>query len=188
MCNNLTKRGWHHGGYFGAYKKTCSEECQKKATSAVFSKMIAKYSVEIAKASSERMKLNNPMWMEGIKEKAVATNKALGTKPKIRGGNGKEMPVPQRVLLTALGDDWYAEHSVATGFRPTCYKIDIASPKLMVAIEVDGGSHDTLARKKQDNRKDTFLKSKGWKVIRFKNKEVMSNLENVLKQIHDTTI
>ena len=139
------------------------------------------------KESSDRMKKKNPMWMKGIKEKSMATNKRLGTKPTIRGGNGQEMPLAQRTLLAALGKGWYAEHSVPTKLRgkskikyPTCYKIDIANPKKMIAIEVDGGSHDTLVRKQQDKKKDDFLKSRGWVVWRFKNNYVMNYLKEVI--------
>lgn len=148
----------------------------------------------IYKKRSERMKVNNPMWMEGIKEKAMATNKRLGTKPAIRGGNGQAMPVPQRILLAALGEGWYAEHAVPTKEPkinkkyPTCYKIDIANPKLMIGIEVDGGSHCTLERQKQDLKKELLLKSLGWDVLRFKNEEVMSNILNVLKIIYAKTL
>lgn len=142
-----------------------------------------------SKLSSQRMKKRNPMWMPGIKEKSIATNKALGTRPIIRGGNGQEMPIPQRVLLTALGNGWYAEHTIATHLRklkngyPTCYKIDIANPKKMIGIEVDGGSHQLLKRKEQDKKKTLFLEKLGWKILRFKNEEIMSNLELVLSKI-----
>ena len=140
--------------------------------------------------ASSRMKKRNPMWIPGVKEKAKNTNRLLGTRPQVRGGNGKEMPLAQRVLLTALGSGWYAEHSVSTGLRgktkhqyPTCYKIDIANPKSLVAIEVDGPSHDALARKMQDKKKTKFLTKQGWRVLRFKNQEVLSRLDKVLEQI-----
>jgi hypothetical protein len=194
ICSKPTQRYWHHGGLFGDYKKTCSDECHKKHKSNIFKKVVKDNIEKISKASSERMKVNNPMWMEGVKEKAIATNKALGTKPRVRGGNGEEMPIPQRVLLTALGEGWYAEHVVPTKEPkvnkkyPTCYKIDIANPKMMLGIEVDGESHNLFIRKEQDKKKTDFLNTLGWTIIRFKNKEVMSNLENVLKQIYATTI
>ncbi len=140
-----------------------------------------------SKLSSNRMMKKNPMWMPGIREKSIATNKALGTRPIVRGGNGQEMPIPQRVLLTALGKGWYAEHSVSTGTKgngmPSCYKIDIANPSKMIGIEVDGFSHSALKRQEQDKKKTIFLVKLGWKVLRFKNKEVMENLQLVLSKI-----
>lgn len=141
-------------------------------------------------SSIDRMTKKNPMWMKGIKEKSIATNKRLGTRPKIRGGNGQEMPLAQRTLLAALGGGWYAEHSVPTRLRsidpsyPTCYKIDIANPKKKIAIEVDGRSHSLLIRKQQDKKKDAFLKSQGWLVWRFNNDYVMNYLKEILFYIN----
>lgn len=142
--------------------------------------------------SSKRMNKNNPMWMPGIKEKATNTNKMLGTRPLIRGGNGQEMPVAQRVLLSALGAGWYAEHVVNTKMKrdsgyPTCYKIDIANPIKKIAIEVDGTSHGSTLVKQRDLKKEKFLINLGWVVIRFKNKEIMNNLELVLNKICNYT-
>jgi hypothetical protein len=139
--------------------------------------------------SSRRMQTNNPVHMPGIKEKMLATNKRLGTRPTVRGGNGKDMPVPQRVLLSALGKGWYAEHAIPTKMRmlkigyPTCYKIDVANPVKMIAIEVDGSSHNSLKRKLQDEKKTSFLEGRGWKVLRFKNDEIMKKLDFVIDSI-----
>lgn len=103
---------------------------------------------------------------------------------RIKGGNGRGLTTPQRVLLDALGEGWEAEFSVSTGGRghgyPTCYKIDIANPESMVAIELDGNSH--VNAEEIDNRKDAFLESRGWKVIRLKNREVARDLDGCVQQ------
>jgi len=143
-----------------------------------------------SKLSSNRMKKNNPMFKKETRDKMSNTLKYIGHKPRIQGGNGKEMPVSQRVLLVALGKGWYAEHVVLTkGIMdsPYNYKIDIANPKKMIAIEVDGRSHCLLKRQEQDRKKEKILKKLGWIVLRFKNEEVMSNLDLVIKNIHATT-
>jgi very-short-patch-repair endonuclease len=54
------------------------------------------------------------------------------------------------------------------------YKIDIAIPSKMIAIEVDGMSHLALERKEQDRRKDLQLTEKGWKVVRLLNQFVLN--------------
>ena len=90
------------------------------------------------------------------------------------------MTVPQSMLCTALGDGWVAEYAVNVwqGKRkagiPSHYKIDIANPAMMLAIEVDGGSHCPLARQQQDRRKDAFLVGQGWSVFRVSNTQAMS--------------
>ncbi len=104
----------------------------------------------------------------------------------LNGGNGTPMPVPQRLLLARLGPGWQAEFIVRTGQRgplPTHFKIDIADPVLKVAVEVDGNSHQSSTGIARDLRKDAFLKSEGWTVIRVKNEEVMGDLEACAKRV-----
>jgi len=38
--------------------------------------------------------------------------KKKGHKPKVRGGNGRGIPVPQQVLFNALGEGWVLELAV----------------------------------------------------------------------------
>jgi very-short-patch-repair endonuclease len=101
----------------------------------------------------------------------------MGHKPKIRGGNGMGLSKPQEMMLKALGEGWIAEHVITTKLRnlgyPHHYKIDLANPDLMIAIEVDGRSHCALERKAQDRRKDEFLASQGWSVFRLSNQKAI---------------
>ena len=102
----------------------------------------------------------------------------------LSGGNGTGMTVPQAMLLAELGGGWSAEHIVRTRMRrrsgyPGHYKLDIASPEKMVCVEVDGNSHSTSARKAQDAKKDAFLASVGWTVLRVTNKEVLAGARHV---------
>jgi site-specific DNA-cytosine methylase/very-short-patch-repair endonuclease len=47
------------------------------------------------------------------------------------------------------------------------YFVDLAIPNLKIAIEVDGGNwHNTERKKDQDARKELYLKSEGWTVVR----------------------
>ena len=50
-------------------------------------------------------------------------------------------------------------------------------------IEVDGNSHNHAERKHYDAKRTTFLKTNGYKVIRFSNKEVFMDIKKVLKEI-----
>jgi very-short-patch-repair endonuclease len=52
---------------------------------------------------------------------------------------------------------------------PHCYKLDLANLEMKMGIELDGGSHLTLTRREQDQKKDALLRSLGWKVLRLKN-------------------
>lgn len=148
----------------------------------------------------ERMRKRNPMRHAATRQKVSDTLRAIGHKPKDRGGNGAAVPKAQQVLFDALTvkqpGDWAMEYVVATagapprldgGRWPYHYRIDIASPSQMVAIEVDGQSHCPLERKDSDARKDRMLRHKGWTVIRFSNKAVFSQLSECLSAVASTT-
>jgi very-short-patch-repair endonuclease len=66
---------------------------------------------------------------------------------------------------------------------PKNYKIDIAHPVLMIGIEVDGKSHLAKKKKQEDAQKTAYLEARGWKILRFQNKEILSSLEVVTCQI-----
>jgi hypothetical protein len=122
----------------------------------------------------------NPLYDPKVKAKAAATQRAKGY-AHLNGGNGMSAPLPVQALILALGDGWVLEHPVATGVRtksrPTCYKIDIAHPLLMIAVEVDGEGHHSQNVKQADGRKDQWLVENGWRVIRFTNKQVNRDLK-----------
>lgn len=134
-----------------------------------------------------RMRERNPMRIDSVRLKMTETLHRIGHRPKTRGGNGNPIPEPQRMIADAL--QWETEVIVRTGFksgskgRPNHYKIDVANRALLIAIEIDGGSHFSRARQAQDKRKDHFLLSKGWLVMRFMNKEILSNLEACINAI-----
>lgn len=122
-------------------------------------------------------KQENPMWVPGAVQKMTKTLKEIGHAPVDRWGNGRGLTAPQEALLNALGEGWVPEHAVATGLRPTgdyptAFKIDIANPAEMIAIEVDGSSHSGK-RLTEDRKKDEFLNQSGWSVYRIKNTEAI---------------
>lgn len=135
----------------------------------------------------ERARKARAAWTDETMTSMKATFKAAGHKPKVRGGNGRGLTVPQRLLLDQLGEGWIPEYSVGTGPRrpgvPTHYPIDLANPQLMMAVEVDGNSHRTVKGKERDARKEQFLIAQGWCVLRFWNKEVMTSLPTVIVSI-----
>lgn len=54
-------------------------------------------------------------------------------------------------------------------------------------IEFDGEVHDQSERKIKDKIRDKYLKSLGNKVLRFKNKELLNNLQSVFEIIKENT-
>lgn len=136
--------------------------------------------------ASARMKRNNPMMHAEIRERMGLTLRAIGHGPKVRGGNGRPPSIPQQMLADALA--WPTEYVVKTsvGYLPNHYKLDIANPRLMVAIEVDGVSHSSPTRRQQDYRKAMFLSGLGWTVLRFSNRAILDSLETVLSMVAST--
>jgi very-short-patch-repair endonuclease len=61
--------------------------------------------------------------------------------------------------------------------------IDFYCSKLLLAIEIDGGSH--IKKKATDEMRDNFLKQIGITTIRFTNEEVINNIETVKKKIDE---
>ena len=57
-------------------------------------------------------------------------------------------------------------------------------PKRIV-IEIDGGYHQLPNQQVSDTERSEWLEKKGFKVIRFTNKEVLCNLEETIKIIKE---
>ena len=99
--------------------------------------------------------------------------------PTIRGGNGSGPTKPQAMLWKALTDGWWTMEYIVgltpkrLGY-PTHYKLDLAHPIQKIAIEIDGGKHNTLRQQALDRKKDEKLRELGWRVLRLKNKQVLS--------------
>ncbi|MCZ2224794.1 MAG: DUF559 domain-containing protein [Chitinophagales bacterium] len=61
--------------------------------------------------------------------------------------------------------------------------IDFAFEQEKIALEVDGKQHNFPDRKASDERKDSHLRSEGWRIIRIKWKKVDLNYRNELIDI-----
>ena len=131
------------------------------------------------------MMLNNPMKNMATRAKMIASLK--GRTFLARGGNGKTT-VPQEILAGRVHG--VMEYAIATTAArdffltlPNHYKVDIAFPKLKIAIEVDGQTHKTKKWKFLDRRKTEVLEFLGWSVLRFWNEEILKDLDSVAGQI-----
>ena len=66
------------------------------------------------------------------------------------------------------------------------YIVDFCAPRQRIIIEVDGSQH--LDSIEQDNDRAAYLVSKGYRVLRFWNNEVMNDLESVLITISQAAL
>lgn len=165
----------------------CSEECKRAYLSANASATMAATN---RKYASERMTNRNPAQRPDVRAKISAARR--GKAPTVRAGNG-ELTMPQTLLAQALGlpmEFAVPTASVASQFTerlPSAYKIDIADPVRMLAIEVDGSTHRSYAIRAKDELKTRVLNALGWKVLRFWNREVMGDLEACVQTVLSTT-
>ena len=172
------RRGW-------AY---CSREC-----SGAYSRWSSSMTMAATNRAhaSARMTARNPMHREDVRQLVSTKLRAMGWKPPVQGGNGKPAPPAQLLIASALG--WEMEVVVRTGHGtregsgfPPCYKLDVGNRALMVGIEVDGLSHCSLERQAQDRKKDAKLRSLGWTVLRFSNREVIESLQKCVDTVMST--
>ena len=63
------------------------------------------------------------------------------------------------------------------------YVVDFAWLSARIVIEVDGGSHDLAGRLEHDVRKDAFLRSRGFRIIRVRDSDAIANSESAYTAI-----
>jgi very-short-patch-repair endonuclease len=64
------------------------------------------------------------------------------------------------------------------------YIVDFCAPRRKLIIELDGGQH--LEQEEYDAHRTEFLESRGYKVLRFWNNDVLKNIEDVIHEIQRT--
>ncbi|MFO7958097.1 MAG: DUF559 domain-containing protein [Candidatus Brocadiia bacterium] len=144
-----------------------------------------------ARLSSRRMSEHNPMEDPETRAKVSRALRRIGHSPPVQGGKGTGLTEPQAMLLNELPQDWEAEYPITTGNAkgegPTFYSADLALAELQLCVEVDGSSHRTLERQKQDAIRDETLHRLGWRTLRFTNEEIKEDLRSVVSAIRSTT-
>jgi len=63
------------------------------------------------------------------------------------------------------------------------FVLDFYCPAVKLAIEIDGGQHNTAPGRASDEERTRFLKARGIRVLRFWNHEVLQDLPGVLERI-----
>jgi len=93
-----------------------------------------------------------------------------------------ESPIEHR-LYNALADNGYYP---VTQVKAGLFRIDIALMTHKIAIECDGKDfHSSAIDKARDNRKDAYLRSKGWIVLRFTGSRIHRDMNGILKNIDE---
>lgn len=63
------------------------------------------------------------------------------------------------------------------------YRLDFAFPEWKLDVELDGSTHQNEKVKIIDERRNQYLKSQGWKVLRFTGKEIKENVYECLQKL-----
>ena len=63
------------------------------------------------------------------------------------------------------------------------YIVDFYCPKAKLVIELDGGQHYTEEGRQKDERRGESLASRGLQVLRFSDRDVMTQIDSVLEKI-----
>jgi len=65
------------------------------------------------------------------------------------------------------------------------YIVDFVSLENRLVIEIDGGHHNEAEIYADDEKKTAWLGKEGYRVLRFWNNEVLTNMEGVLEKIRE---
>ena len=96
--------------------------------------------------------------------------------------NRREMTAAELMLWeqlrgSKLGVHFRRQHVIGM------YVVDFVSLKNRLVIEVDGVYHMAPEQQREDALRTEFLQRKGFRVIRFRNEQVLSNIESVMSVI-----
>ncbi len=62
---------------------------------------------------------------------------------------------------------------------------DFAFTRARLIVEIDGATHATEAERSYDARRDSFLRSRGWRVVRIPNVDIYERSDDVVSMICD---
>jgi len=92
----------------------------------------------------------------------------------------REMTLPETALWRALRAlELHVRRQAPIGR----YVVDFAIHEAGLVIEVDGGWHDLPEAQLHDATRDDWLRSQGYRVLRFRNQQVLDDLEGVVDAI-----
>lgn len=126
------------------------------------------------------MKIDMPM---GYKHETAAPDRYDLLKDFARK-NRREMTDSERILWNALRHDlqgykFRRQHAIMD------YIADFVCLSDKLVVEVDGGYHDDADQQHDDQIRTDYLLEKGFRVIRFRNEEVNTDIKSVILRIKE---
>ena len=78
-----------------------------------------------------------------------------------------------------LGKKFRRQHSIGR------YIVDFYCPESRVIVELDGAGHYSITMENYEVERTKYLEGLGLKIVRFENKDLLENLEEVLETIKE---
>lgn len=75
------------------------------------------------------------------------------------------------------GGGWRRQHIVGR------FIVDFVHLRARIAVEVDGGYHDTPHQQVLDGKRDEWLREDGWAVVRYRNENVLAGAVGVAEAL-----
>lgn len=175
----------------------CTRSCAgkwKMSQPALVKSMIAGKDLEAAGKAISRGIARNPNEHErrsknGKKQGSIMAlrNKKIGKGSYFGYGIGHDS-TPAEIIVGNQFPEAVKNLCVPTGEssklgNPHVYYLDFAWPHIKLDVEIDGAYHNRPEQIVKDGARDSFLKSKGWVILRFKNKIVLKDSSKVIAMI-----
>jgi very-short-patch-repair endonuclease len=93
----------------------------------------------------------------------------------------RSAPPAERLLWSKLSSGQVNGRRFTRQFQIGKYHVDLVCRSHKLVIEVDGWSHDS--QQEYDMQRDGFMRAHGYRVLRFTNGDVTTNLEGVVLTI-----
>jgi very-short-patch-repair endonuclease len=116
-----------------------------------------------------------------VKTRGAATEHAVETARSLR----HEATSAEKVLWQVLRDRRLAGVKFRRQHPFDHFILDFFCVEHQLAIEIDGGVHSEIGQQSYDEARTEFLQDRGVRVVRFRNEEVLNNLDGVVKAILD---
>jgi len=95
------------------------------------------------------------------------------------------MPIAEVLLWAYLKNKHLGSYKFRRQYSVRNYVVDFYCVKIKLAIEVDGDSHFRKRTVAYDKNRQKEIESFGIKVIRFTNKEIYENIDEVIEKIKE---
>jgi very-short-patch-repair endonuclease len=91
---------------------------------------------------------------------------------------------PERLMWALLRDRRLGGAKFRRQHPVGCYVLDFYCHRAKLAVELDGGQHNTPEARAHDENRSAFLAKQGIAVVRFWNHEVLEESETVLEAFY----